>query len=168
MPRVVLYVQGVCVKKRKKSGSDRRKKVLNQVANRKIHEALRKSSGLCPRCREDRRPLEGKTICEICLRRESLRSKRHHKKFKELVFNHYGWKCQCCGEDNPKFLTLDHIDNSGAMMRREKKHMSGLCFYRWITRNGFPTNLRTLCFNCNCGRQWNGGVCPHVEQGGDP
>lgn len=35
--------------------------------------------------------------------------------------------------------------------------------YRWAILNGFPDELQLLCFNCNCGRQRNGGVCPHVD-----
>ena len=31
-----------------------------------------------------------------------------------------------------------------------------------ISRN-FPDFLQILCFNCNCGRNRNGGICPHME-----
>jgi hypothetical protein len=31
-------------------------------------------------------------------------------------------------------------------------------------RDRFPNDvLRLLCFNCNCGRAKNGGICPHEE-----
>lgn len=34
--------------------------------------------------------------------------------------------------------------------------------YRWLKKQGFPKgDFRVMCFNCNLGRQRNGGECPH-------
>lgn len=83
----------------------------------------------------------------------------------EIVFA-YGSKCNCCGETIPEFLTIDHINNDGADHRRELfgdriGHGTG-AFYRWIKKNNFSKeNLQLLCFNCNCGKYRNKGVCPH-------
>jgi hypothetical protein len=30
-----------------------------------------------------------------------------------------------------------------------------------IIRNGYPPDFEILCFNCNCGKAVNGGICPH-------
>lgn len=73
----------------------------------------------------------------------------------------YGRMCACCGEDNDRFLTIDHVDNNGHEMRKE--HLTGNTFYRWLIRNGFPDGFQILCFNCNIGRALNGGICPHKE-----
>ena len=32
---------------------------------------------------------------------------------KKQIFDIYGWICNCCGEKNPKFLTIDHVFNDG-------------------------------------------------------
>ena len=89
-------------------------------------------------------------------------SRNKAKEIKDTVIAHYGGKCGCCGEPNPKFLTIDHINNDGAMQRSGRGGQSrGI--YAWIVRNGFPTTLRLLCYNCNCGRDKNGGICPHEE-----
>lgn len=94
---------------------------------------------------------------------ERLREKNkiYHKNYKiklrNIVFNHYGWSCICCGESNPGFLTIDHIDGGGEKHRKEiHRHI-----HPWLIKNNFPKGFQTLCFNCNCGRHYNNGICPH-------
>jgi hypothetical protein len=75
----------------------------------------------------------------------------------------YGGKnpaCACCGEGIPQFLNLDHINGGGGAHRRET---GGGGFYVWLRKNGYPKGFRILCYNCNLGRQINGGICPHEE-----
>lgn len=92
------------------------------------------------------------------------------QKYIDLIFNHYGRKCACCGEAEILFLTLDHIHNNGAEHRREigpgnsKKGTNGIGFYRWVVQNNYPDFLQTLCSNCNHGKHRNGGECPHKMQ----
>lgn len=83
-------------------------------------------------------------------------------KLKNEIINHYGSRCCCCGESNKLFLTIDHINNDGAKQR--EKHGNGGRFYLWIKKNDYPKDLQILCFNCNCGRQLNDGICPHYQQ----
>jgi len=85
--------------------------------------------------------------------------RRHYQKWKKVVFDHYGHECACCGESEPKFLTIDHADDNGAEHRKEVA--PGSTLFRWLVDNGFPKSFRILCFNCNSGRYHNGGVCPH-------
>lgn len=74
----------------------------------------------------------------------------------------YGGKCVCCGETTPLFLTIDHIENDGGAHRRELGDPGGSRVMMWLYKNGWPKEgYRLLCFNCNCGRQRNGGVCTH-------
>lgn len=81
---------------------------------------------------------------------------------RDKVFNHYGgYKCQCCGETERAFLSLDHINNDGSKHKREEKLQTGEQMHRWIIRNGFPPMFQVLCMNCNWGKRNNGGVCPH-------
>lgn len=81
---------------------------------------------------------------------------------REKVINHYGNKCVCCGENNPKFLSIDHINNDGNKHRRSIKTFSGFHFALWVVKNSFPKFLQLLCYNCNMAKaHW--GKCPHQE-----
>jgi hypothetical protein len=91
------------------------------------------------------------------------RGRRYIVQWRNAVFDHYGWQCECCGETEPKFLTIDHINNDGAEHRKQIR--SAVSLYRWLCMNGFPEGFQTLCYNCNCGRARNGGVCPHQSHG---
>jgi hypothetical protein len=89
--------------------------------------------------------------------------KDYHKsliiKRRELVFNHYGNKCVCCGESNQAFLSIDHINNDGAKHKRE---LGRRTLYTWLIKNMFPDGFQLLCMNCNCAKQW-WGKCPHQD-----
>lgn len=97
--------------------------------------------------------------------------REHHKRhsagcrarLKTEVFAAYGGPvCACCGETEPRFLTIDHIDNNGAAQRKELGyHGMGSQFHRWLKKNGFPPGYQILCMNCNFGKSRNGGACPH-------
>lgn len=92
--------------------------------------------------------------------RLSHTAKEHERQaeLKELVYRGYGAKCACCGETGPKFLTLDHVNNDGF----KDRHRRMVDVYREIIKNHFPPTFQIMCFNCNCGRAMNGGVCPHL------
>jgi hypothetical protein len=77
---------------------------------------------------------------------------------RDAAYAHYGGECQCCGEGNYLFLTLDHVNNDGKAHRDRYK---GQPMYRIARREGYPDTFQLLCFNCNCGRARNGGLCPH-------
>ena len=89
----------------------------------------------------------------------SLWSKKYNSKLKRSVYNHYGSKCVCCGEKDQRFLTLDHKYNNGGHHR--KKVGAGTKTYRWLIKNNFPPIIQILCWNCNCGKMMNNGICPH-------
>ncbi|WP_428323676.1 hypothetical protein [Nitrosopumilus sp.] len=92
-------------------------------------------------------------------------NKQINEKIKEkkiLVFNHYTNgknQCQCCGENEFLFLSIDHIDNNGAEHRREIG--KGYSIYFWLVENDFPEGFQVYCMNCNWGKARNGGICPH-------
>jgi len=48
---------------------------------------------------------------------------------------------------------------------RKLNSAGGFVFYRRVISLGCPDTLRFLCYNCNCGRQRLGGVCPHTLEG---
>lgn len=117
--------------------------------------------------------------CKPCARKVTREWNAAHKDYmaqktrvwreelRTIVYKHYGDKCICCGEDNVLFLTIDHINNDGYLIRprsspgaSRKVKISGQ-WYKHIITIGFPDDLQLLCYNCNCGKQRNGGVCPH-------
>jgi len=71
-------------------------------------------------------------------------------------------ECVCCREKEVKFLTIDHINNDGGA-HRKKLGYGGNRFYYWLKKNNYPEGYVVACFNCNCGRARNGGICPHKE-----
>ena len=88
-------------------------------------------------------------------------------RIKDAVFGAYGgYRCACCGEVERAFLTLDHINNDGAKMRREvlgSRSLAGYRTYRWLAAHSFPAGYQVLCMNCNHGKRMNDGVCPHQQ-----
>lgn len=76
------------------------------------------------------------------------------------VVEGYGGHCACCGLGDERFLTIDHVNNNGNQHRRElgggNRRILGD-----IIRQGFPPEYQLLCFNCNCAKSTNGGMCPH-------
>ena len=96
-----------------------------------------------------------------------------HKEFRENIkletlyrYSYGTMECACCGETIIGFLTIDHINNNGAEHRRKlfgKKfnRLGGYAFYAWLKRHGYPEGYQVMCYNCNCGRDKNNGICPH-------
>lgn len=83
-------------------------------------------------------------------------------KIKIATLTHYGGKCTCCGEGEPKFLTIDHINDDGYLNRRQNGRTGVASFYYWIKKNRYPTDLQVLCFNCNLAKG-HFKICPHQE-----
>lgn len=115
------------------------------------HELV--ANGLCVDCAKI---IEGKTkMCKDCLDKRNTYSRNKIKDRKKIVFDHYGNICKCCGLNDIRFLTVDHINNDGGGKYRDSN------FYSWIIKNNFPDNLQLLCWNCNCAKSKNNGICPH-------
>lgn len=88
--------------------------------------------------------------------------KEYNDSVKKAVFDHYGNKCVCCGETEPKFLTMDHINNDGYKHRKKTGCTASTNMYKLIKRENFPTSYQILCWNCNCGRaRTPTKECPH-------
>ena len=79
-------------------------------------------------------------------------------KQKQEILDNYGKVCQCCGESNPVFLVIDHIDGGGN--RQRKSTGGGSRFYNWLKKNDYPLGFQVLCCNCNWGKHIR-GICPH-------
>jgi len=86
-------------------------------------------------------------------------AERYRLKLKYDFITAYGGKCTCCGEDDFRFLTLDHVNNDGSLHRETLQCQQIIAQAR---KQGFPQDKYTLlCFNCNSGRSCNKGICPH-------
>jgi hypothetical protein len=126
--------------------------------------------------------------CKVCTRKRSkdrkngvnreqimaqdnaaFREKR--KRVRDEAFAAYGgYTCVCCGETEPSFMTLDHIENDGADFRRKikgKRTAAGYHTYTWLSKNGYPKTVQVLCMNCNFGKRMNKGTCPHQVRSND-
>jgi hypothetical protein len=118
-----------------------------------------KSEGRCVNCGDYN--LATTTRCFECNEAQLARSKKFRDKRKKIVFEHFGNRCVCCGETNPLFLTIDHINNNGNIERKKNKMYNYNNFYTWIIQHNFPDDLQVLCWNCNMGKAINKGICPH-------
>lgn len=90
----------------------------------------------------------------------------YRKKLLQRVLDAYGNQCACCGESNELFLTIDHKNDDGYKLRQRNKMSYPITSGNWysqIIKAGFPDDLQILCWNCNCGRYRNKGVCPHAH-----
>jgi hypothetical protein len=87
---------------------------------------------------------------------------RNHKQIlKHMCMQHYGNRCNCCGETHIEFLTIDHINNDGSIDR--KRGRSGATMYAWLKKNNYPEGYQVLCWNCNEAKS-RYGICPHQKE----
>jgi hypothetical protein len=111
--------------------------------------------GLCVCCGKE--ALSGGRSCQVC----KDRAKEGRRKLKDEVYAAYGgYKCSCCGESEKSFLSLDHIHNDGAEHRKTISGGGG-GILKWAKDNAFPPLLQVLCMNCQFGKKFNNGICPH-------
>lgn len=125
----------------------------------KVRRASRINEGLCPDC-GGASEYSGK-CCSACRDGETGRravNRKHRQKIKDRVFGAYGgYRCACCGETEPAFLSIDHIHNDG---EKHREIMRAGKFYRWLVESGFPDGFQVLCMNCNHAKG-RLGECPH-------
>jgi len=125
-----------------------------------------RQAGLCVHCGRIR---DGKQLrCQRCRDYFSRASRKRIQRNKLAAFNAYGGPiCVCCGEERMFCLTIEHSFGNGADHRRELKiGRGGSNFYGWLKKQNYPQDLglEVLCFNCQAGREFNKGTCPHVEE----
>jgi hypothetical protein len=143
-----------------------REKNLEQVRARSRERARAKyqawkAAGLCEGCGRQR---ADERLCERCRASQNRRALEHVRRLRQRAYEAYGGpKCACCGETEPLFLCIDHIDGGGNAHRRAitAAGEAGGGFYQWLKNKGYPPGFQVLCQNCNVGKWRNGGVCPH-------
>lgn len=139
--------------------------------------AERNARGICKSCGKNKIAKRSVTRCNDCLSRESARngeqqvrqnanSRAYYQRLRLQVIDHYsaGTRCcKCCGENELLFLTIDHINNDGALHRQVFGVKGGIPLFRFLIKNNFPEGFQILCWNCNYGKHLGGGVCPHQK-----
>ncbi len=88
------------------------------------------------------------------------RERERYAKWRNQVLDAYGSQCACCGEAEPLFLEIDHIDNNGSR-HRKTIGTSAKALVKWVIDHNYPKDFQILCSNCNQGKKRNGGICPH-------
>jgi hypothetical protein len=96
--------------------------------------------------------------CKVCY------SLRERTRYLLNFYDAMGGKCECCGESDIRFLTLDHRNGDGYQHRQDGFQCQQI--YREARREGYPKDrYAILCWNCNCARTHKGrGVCPHKSE----
>lgn len=126
----------------------------------------------CFRLKETKRKSQWRAQNRVTDRARTSRWNRNHREkvaaakkrqshtLRASVINAYGGICACrgCRISVTEFLSIDHIDNTGAKHRRQLGNTQAV--YRWLKNHRFPKkNFQLLCRNCNMGKSEH-GVCP--------
>jgi hypothetical protein len=118
--------------------------------------ARKREQGRCIKCQAP--ASDGISLCEQCRtrlnksRKENgsgrTAAKRYMDKLRDEVLTVYGGICVMCGESHPAFLSVDHMNDDGALHRLSTG--KGRRFYQWLKKEGFPQEgFQLLCANCN-------------------
>lgn len=95
-----------------------------------------------------------------------LSPKERMRQMRLTVLRHYGGfppKCACCGENEIKFLSIDHINGGGTAHRKTfTKTGKGGNISVWLLKNSLPEGFQVLCHNCNMAKGFYGS-CPHKD-----
>lgn len=89
-------------------------------------------------------------------------AKRRYHEVRSEMLAAYGGRCTCCGETEPAFLTIEHVNQDGASHRRLLSSPAGVI--PDLKKRGWPKDGFTLhCWNCNAANYFSGG-CPHRKK----
>ena len=170
--RRVCLIDGTCTKCLKNPSEPGRKRCANCIpsADRswrksnkksKMREVENKKNGLCG-CGNT--PEFGFRKCSECRFERQSGIKKRRLRLRAEAIKAYGSECYCCGEDNPRLLTIDHVNNDGHAMRKVSRlHRDDI--YKVVKREGYPTTYRLACYTCNLGRDKEPDkVCPHQKE----
>ncbi len=113
--------------------------------------------GICTRCNSPSAP--DHKYCQKHLSKARMRNFNR----KMAAIEALGGVCTCCGEKNPEFLQIDHIDGGGGKHRREKKYSTSKLYYQ-IIKGTIEHKVRLLCANCNQSIAISPtGICAHTR-----
>lgn len=88
----------------------------------------------------------------------TMRSQRSNRRLQTLYWYTNGsMKCECCGKDDIRILTFDHIYGGGKKHCESNKIKN---LHDYLYYNNYPDGYRVLCWNCNKSYSQY-GFCPH-------
>ena len=129
-----------------------------------------RAKGMCPSCyhrmarrrwsKNNRNREREKTAAYYQANKERINAQitERRRGMRRQILETLGAICNCCGETEPAFLTIDHVLNDGADDRRLRRHL----VYKRILDEGCPTDrYQILCWNCNSAKGMLGN-CPHM------
>ena len=96
---------------------------------------------------------KSKTTYAVAIRKQRLNMRRQALYW----YSNGSMQCECCGEDDIRVLTIDHI-NGGGKQHVIKDNIKNL--HEYLHYNHYPEGYRILCFNCNKSHGQY-GYCPH-------
>lgn len=99
-----------------------------------------------------------KTKCQQHLDEDRIRRTAVRLRIRTEVIAHYGGKCAYCGNDEPIFLTIDHIPGGGNTHRKQNKEPNiCLLLYKQKRAEGqYPKGYQVLCWSCNSAKHFHG------------
>lgn len=133
------------------------------ICRDKMRETHRKQTdnGLCSHCRKEL-SRDGKKLCIACAENGVIQAQYN----KSIMLKEYGSICICCGEEDIRSLTIDHINNDDMDERRavDGGRNKSFSIYNHLKKLGWPKDgYQILCYNCNMGKANNKGTCPHKD-----
>ncbi len=152
-------------KKNRRNREFMRRWLASLTPEQKANHLAKRRSVEVPRQREERKadPEIHRREARDAYRKNPAKFRTRQKVYREQVklevLSRYGGVCRCCGEDEPVFLSMDHINGDGAKARKHTK-ASGASLYKWIQKNDYPDGFQVLCYNCNLAKR-TGDECPH-------
>lgn len=92
--------------------------------------------------------------------KDIIKIKKQIKRIKtrNKLFEHYGYSCKWCGENDKNALQIDHIHNDGYIERKIMNYTSSDKLYRYIIKNNYPDKYQVLCASCNKTKMLNNGI----------
>lgn len=150
-----------CLEKTRLYWQERREKIPAGVCRKCCIRTTEAGYKQCQQCRE----VQAKSMA---LHRERYRhnNAQYQRGFnlrrRKMVIDHYGGKCECCGEEQFEFLALDH-KNGGGNAHRSEVRQKGASMIGWVIANNYPDIFRVLCHNCNSAIGFY-GTCPHQKK----
>lgn len=92
--------------------------------------------------------------------------RERYRGMRKAILDALGGRCYCCGLDDYRFLTIDHVQNDGKQDRKPNgKQRNSYMVLRSILEIGCPRDrYQAACYNCNCARQLSPDkICPHQK-----
>ena len=93
---------------------------------------------------------QNKKYCKRC--NHVLKVQNEKRKQRGILIDMLGGKCVCCGENDPMYLQIDHVNNDGHLDKKQGDNRRSIDKYLEL-----PEKFQLLCANCNHAKHKNGG-----------